>query len=321
MDLTFNQLVGLIKNNRFGRYLEDPGISAIKAEEFVTKKLLNSITIGDLKCLFSFSQNRESNLKGLLTYRFSVWDTNHFEKKTVILENIIVDRKNNEFEQLNLVNNLVTSFLEACKSENVKFIVAKLPSLDLVSIHVLESKGFRFIESWIYNSFDLRKVLKITITGKLSLRFATLEDLNFMLEYSKNAFSTQRFHADYFIPNDKAESLYHKWIKTSFEDPQHKIIVADYNSIPAAFMIYYISDQSEILDLKFAMWKMALINPDLKGLGLGTRFFSSLIYYHKEEGLDFIDSGVSLRNIISLNTHNKVNFKIISTLATFHLWF
>jgi RimJ/RimL family protein N-acetyltransferase len=85
-------------------------------------------------------------------------------------------------------------------------------------------------------------------------------------------------------------------------------------------MIYYSSDLREYFGLQFAMWKMALLDPMNRNKGLGTDFFIACLHYHREEGLDVVDSGLSIRNLSSLNLHIKLNFKITSTLVTLHKW-
>jgi L-amino acid N-acyltransferase YncA len=85
-------------------------------------------------------------------------------------------------------------------------------------------------------------------------------------------------------------------------------------------MVYFPSDLTEFFGIRAAMWRMALLDPSRRGKGLGTGFFQSLVAYHGQEGLDIVDSGVSMRNLASLNLHNKCGFKVSSTLLTFHKW-
>jgi L-amino acid N-acyltransferase YncA len=96
--------------------------------------------------------------------------------------------------------------------------------------------------------------------------------------------------------------------------------VHDIDGKPVAFMSYYQSDLSGFFGLRFAMWKMALIAPQCRGAGLGARFFKSLLHYHRTEGLDIVDSGLSMRNTASVNLHNKSGFKRICTLETLDRW-
>lgn len=315
-DISKEQVIDLLTGYKFGRYLEDKDLPFDASFSLVTDNITKYLVQKDSQLIYFNSPDGVSN--GLLLFRISEWDSIHFENKTVIIENIFIKKSENS-EFLRNGEILLGLFLKWCVKNSVKFVVAKIPSLDILTIHCLEKAGFRFIESWIYNKFDLRNA-KSLIEDQLELRLAKETDLEHMLEYSKNAFITQRFHADHNIPYDKAESLYYKWINTAFNDPNQKILVYDYQGVPAAYMIYYTKDLSFYFNLKFAMWKMVLLNPQVTGKGIGAKFFSSVCNYHRQEKLDVVDSGLSLRNIISLNTHNKVNFKVVSTLVTMHLW-
>ena len=66
---------------------------------------------------------------------------------------------------------------------------------------------------------------------------------------------------------------------------------------------------------------MALICPDSRDKKIGVDFLMSVLLYHKREGLDVVDSGLSIRNLASLNLHNKMGFKTFFTLVTLHKWF
>lgn len=309
-------IIDLTQGYKYGRYLEDGDLQyeaslrllCDNIRQYLNQKSSETILISNLN----------NDLQGAMLFRISDWDSLHFGYKTVLIDYIII-RKTSEESHLKIGANLLELFLDWCSQHEIKFIVSKTPSLDLLTIHCLEKAGFRFIESWIYNKYDLRRN-SLNHENHLELRYAEKSDLEYMLAYSKDAFSTQRFHADFHIPNDKAESLYAKWIHTAFNDPKQKILVYDKDNIPCAYMIYYINDLTSYYGQKFAMWKMALINPQMTGKGIGARFFSSVCDYHRTENLDVVDSGLSLRNIISLNTHNKINFKVVSTLVTTHLW-
>lgn len=314
--LSFANLSKILSNNKYGRYFEDTELPYDKTVLYTVDCVLNLIS--EKHAEYRIEKSKTNNIEGIVIFRKSAWDTEHFEKNTAIIDYIFVNQKVHS-KKIEITKFLINSFLQWCNQEKIEFVVAKIPSLDLISINELLHKGFDFIESWIFNKIDLRKY-KINNDNLLTLRLANESDLHYMLEYSKDAFNTQRFHADYHIPYAKAEGLYEKWIKNSFNDSKQKILVYDHNGIPSAFMTYYILDLSKYYNLKFAMWKMALINPLLRGQGKGMSFFNSLFDYHKKEGLDILDSGLSLRNIVSLNTHNKVNFKVVSTLATLHLW-
>lgn len=310
-------LPDLLQGYRFGRYLEDGDLPLATSSQLLRDNILQYINQESAEAILV--KDADNKPHGLLLFRVSDWDTKHFGHKTVLLDHIII-RKSSEEAHLLAGDHLLEKFRTWCSQHEVKFVVSKTPSLDLLTIHGLEKAGFRFMESWIFNKYDLRKT-KAKPENHLKLRLADRSDIEYMLGYAKNAFSTQRFHADFHIPNNKAETLYSKWILTAFEDSKQKILVYDEGNVPCAYMAYYILDLTAYYNQKFAMWKMALMNPQMTGKGIGSRFFSSVCDYHREiEHLDVVDSGLSLRNIVSLNTHNKINFKVVSTIVSMHLW-
>ena len=110
---------------------------------------------------------------------------------------------------------------------------------------------------------------------------------------------TGRFIAGTFTL-DKAESLYEKWIISAFNEPNQKILVLDGDNKPTAFMIYCLDDLRCYFGSQFAVWKMGLLDPTNRGTGLGTAFFTALLHYHRQEGLDCVKSlrGESIFGIV-----------------------
>jgi RimJ/RimL family protein N-acetyltransferase len=271
---------------------------------------------GDSECAAAFSSSGE--LVGIALFKLSQWDTEHFGYNGAIIESIMT--KGVGFEQRQeIAAALLEQFGIWARAANVRFVSVKIPALDLPVVHSCECGGFRYIESWIYNKHDLHPVEELG-EARYRLRLARPDDCSVMLDYAKGAFVTHRFYADPHIPQQKADSLYDKWILTAFRDSRQEIAVLDVENRPAAFMIYYKEDLRHYFGLQFAMWKMAVLDPASRGKGLGTDFFIALMHHHRQDGLEVVDSGLSMRNLASLNLHNKLRFKVVSALVTFHKW-
>jgi len=275
------------------------------------------ITQPGFQCIAAYSLSEE--LLGLLLFRLSEWDSEHFGYNVAVIESIISNSMGYE-QELEIVDVLIERFLTWCETSKIRFVSIRVPTLDLPVIHSLERWGFNYIESWIFNKFDLSK-LRGLIKPSVRLRLAQQGDLDYMVDYSRDAFSCHRFHADAHVTRNQANSLYHKWILTAYKDPNQEILVCDIDSKPVAFMIYYRSDLQQYFGLRFAMWKMALLDPQFRSKGLGSDFFVALMYHHQKEGLNVVDSGLTTRNVASLNLHTKLNFEVITTVVTFHRWF
>src|SRR4030042_126347 len=303
------ELEALIHQYKYGRYCEVGSLPIENSQRLMFDHLLQLTTQANTQVIESYSLSGE--LVGTLFFRLSQWDIEHFGYNVAIIEAIIPKRLGYENE-LDISEILVKNFLAWCESEKIRFVSVKIPSLDIPVIHGLEYWGFHYIENWIYNKYDLTKLDSLS-KPPYQLRLADSGDFDLMVDFSHEAFLSQRFHADAHIAHDKEDSLYEKWIRTAFNDQNQKVLVLDIKDRPAAFMIYYPSDLGEYFGLQFAMWKMALLDPKNRSKGLGTDFFIACLYYHREEGLDVVDSGLSIRNLASLNLHIKLNFKVTST--------
>ena len=316
MEMDHDDLRDLIREYKYGRYCEDPSLRLEDSQRLVLDQVLQVRSSGGSSYITASSASGQ--ILGLLSFKLSNWDTDHFGYNVAIIDSVIT-KEFGQQETQKIVNALLDRFHVWGRANDVRFVSARVPSLNLPVTHSFERSGFRFIESYVYYKYDLMRIAEFQ-EPQYKLRFGRPEDRDTMLDYSTDAFATHRFHADCQIARHKAESLYKRWIITAFQDSQQHILVLNIEERPVAFMIYHISDLREYFGMRFAAWTMALLGPVNRGRGMGTAFFTALLHYHLQEGLDFVESGVSMRNLASINPHNKVGFKVVSMLVTFHKW-
>ena len=314
-DIPEATLDALVARHPFGRYCEDVTLPLDTSRQHVgrvTRAFLDSADAAHIEAVDATGQT-----VGLVLFRLSSWDTEHFGYPCAIVESVLIadgaygDRRA-------IADGLAARLRAWLLAHDVRFTSARVSARDLAVVHSLEQHGFRFIESWVFNSRSTKNAVEPD--DPLPLRPARPSDEAYMLEYSKDAFETQRFHADPHIERSQADGLYESWIATSFRDPRMQTLVYEEHARPVASMTYYTSDLSNSFGLKFVMWKMALTDPEIRGRGVGTRLFRSLLHHHAAHGFDVVDSGLSLRNVVSLNLHNKCGFRVTCTQLTMHLW-
>lgn len=308
-------LEALTATYSYGRYCEDRSLSLNVSRRYLRDHLRQLLRQESINWI---TVEAKGQTRGMLLFRLSEWDTDHFGFNVAIIEAVLVDEIDYE-RAVNTTTALLSEFETWRRASDISFISVKLPALALPIIHGFEKCGFNYIESWVFNKYDLDKIDRLGQTTR-TLRLAQADDCERMLAYAQGAFATHRFHADAHISLERAEALYEKWIVTAFNDPKQKILTLDVEDRPAAFMIYYPNDLRSYFGIQFAQWKMAVLDPNNRGQGVGTDFFIALAHHHRQEGLDVIDSGLTVRNLASLNLHNKLNFKVVSTLVTFHKW-
>lgn len=309
------ELDRLMSVYRYGRYLENPRIPPERSRAH-ERVLLEGLLARDDATVFSLGP--ADRLRGVLIARDSAWDREHFGYGVAVIETILTAEEGYPRDRA-VAERLLEAFLDWCRSRAVRFASMRLSSRQLPVIHALEAAGFRYIESYIYNVVDLDRVPPAA-EPVAALRHARPEDQEYMCRYAHGAFTTHRFHADPFVDPAKAESLYFKWIQSAFADPGRKVLVMDQDGRPAAFMVYRDEDWRHTLGLRSASLNMGLLDPEARGRGLGTRFYHALFEHFRKEGFHIVESGLSLRNQVSLNWHNRTGFRVVSTHVTLHRW-
>lgn len=310
------QLARLVNAYRYGRYCENVHLSLSQSQAFELYRIESSLSRDD-SIAVSVTTERE-DVAGVLIGRCSDWDSNHFGYGVAVIDYVLL-AGSDYGQDLKVAELLVSHFVKWCLDRQIRFISVRLSSLQLAAIHALEQIGFRYIESYVANVYDLSH-LGSQADGLPQLRLALPAEQDVMLRYSPGAFATQRFHADPNIDPEKADDLYRKWILSAFSDPQREILVMEVDDKPAAFMICQQQDLRSQLGYRSVTTQMALLDPDIRSKGLGTDFFMALFRYYRDAGLDMVESGLTMRNQVSLNWHNKLGFRIVSTQLTLHRW-
>lgn len=313
---TPEQLTPLVAVYRYGRYGENYRLPLERSRAHERRLLEQALARpGTVTVAIAAGET----LEGLLVGRYSAWDSEHFGYGVAVIDGIYLSEGGYDRDRA-VADRLVVGFEGWCREQGVRFASIRLSSLQLPAIHALEQAGFRYIESYIYNVFDLDRLGEPN--GPLPLlRLARPEDEAVMMAYASGAFATQRFHADPRIPSDKAEALYRKWIASAFADPARQTLVMEDKGRPVAFMVYRAEDYRDTLGLRSASLNMGLLDPDNRGKGAGTLFYQALLHHYRREGFDIVESGLTLRNQVSINWHNKIGFRVVSTQVTLHRWF
>jgi len=315
-DVPKESLAVLLTDYRYGRYCEDNQLSLARAQAYEQQRIQRRLAQEDAIAFYAKSEQGEP--VALLVGHYSSWDADHFGYGVAVIDYILATGTDYRLA-VDAVSALLGMFHDWCHGKHIRFISVRLSALQLTAIHALEGSGYRYIESYISNVFDLRK-LKDIFEELPSVRLATLDDLDLMLQHARGAFAVQRFHADPHISNSKAETLYSKWIRSAFRDPKRETLVFEKDGVPAAWAVCLPQDLRRLLGIRSVTTQVLLVAPEARGSGFGLRFMHALFKHYGSAGVDVIDSGVTMRNVASVNWHNRLKFRVVSTQATFHKW-
>lgn len=142
-----------------------------------------------------------------------------------------------------------------------------------------------------------------------SIRMAVEEDLPWIEEIAKDAFTTSRFYNDPQIPKEKASALYKSWVKNAFSDENKIIFVSNEKN---GFLIYYQNEGDAHLNL------IATGGKNHKK-GVGTALTKYADNYAFEKGCEDFYVGTQSANIPAINLYVKCGFKFSKAKRIFHL--
>ncbi len=310
-----SKIGALASKYRYGRYCcANSALPIDSSRRYVTDQIIEYCTKGSNMC---WVIEKDTIIQGLLGIRKSAWDTEIFGFNVAVLD-YLISRSMDYKDELSVKNRLLEQCAQWCRQQDISFITARADSLDLSSIHALEKHSFQYIETTITNSYDIHDMHNNAKSNYL-VRSICSNEIDEIADLTKGAFPLHRFSADPRFSKRNVEELYRKWVTDCYKKDDCHIVVMDIDNNPAGFFIYSVKNLTRYFGSRFAMWQLAALSPPFQGKGLGYQLFLSTINY-LSDSVDIVDSGLTIRNITSLNLHNKLGFKTISSAVTFHKW-
>jgi len=310
-----SKIKALVSEYGYGRYCSvNSQLPIDSSQRYIADQITEYCTNGSNVC---WVIEKDSLIQGLLGTRKSVWDTEIFGFNVGVLDYLIsrnIDYKN----ELIVKNHLLEQCARWCQQENISFITARADTLDLSTIHALEQHSFQYIETTVINSYNVHNKSNLP-NSDYRVRPICSNEIDKIVSLTKGAFPLHRFSADPLFSKLNADRVYEKWVSSCYKKDNCHIAVMDVDNNPAGFFLYSLKNLTEYFGLRFAMWQLAALSPRFRGKGLGHQLFLSTMGFLSDKA-DIIDSGLTMRNIVSLNLHNKLGFKTISSVVTFHKW-
>jgi len=246
--------------------------------------------------------------------RIPKWDEENFGFKLAFLEVIYIDSEIT-------FNELVNSFKEIIdflKSENVKFISARICSDNLQIIHALEELKFRYIENIIWPILNIKNLYFESVEN---IRVASVNDLE-RLKFIASNFQYQKghYHCDKNFDIEKVNNLYAKWVETAIYNNDPVIVIEENNTILGYFVLMIDKNLSKFMGYKYGRMRSLALDSTFRGQGIGKKLFLGAIQWFMKNGVEIIDSGYASKNHISARLHNSFNMYSVYEEVTLHYW-
>jgi len=214
------------------------------------------------------------------------------------------------------VINAIQEWSSANKIDCLYFIA---DSDDIQSIRLAEENFFRNVEIRISYELslkgwdpDTRKVRNPDV----QLRIARSDDIQALIDMSKDSFVNSRWYFDPDFPKEKTRAYYPVWIKNSVNGYADFVLVAELEGQ----VLGYISGNRGNDGLDGTLEIMA-VRPEARGLGIGHELFSGGLDWHVRDGRKNIVTNTQGRNITTNRMLIRLGLIIKDVQIYYHKWF
>lgn len=246
-----------------------------------------------------------------LYYYISPWDTEIFGYKVLNTDKLIIRE-----DSLQDVIFIIEELENYSKKEDVKVIVWKTEATNSNLISLLQDKDYKYIEISVvpYINPQLIDEEKYKSYCFTNVRRAEKRDIKELKKIARISFINDRFHKDSNFDNEKADERYSCWVENSFKDGEEIYIIIYENKIAGFFILKTYHEE------KYAAMKLGCISPEYQGKKLGLNINAEIILNLRKEGINLLDSPISISNLGIFNLYVSMGFKFKDLKVCFHKW-
>jgi ribosomal protein S18 acetylase RimI-like enzyme len=296
---------------RFDQYVLYPS----ECKTFWQKYLLQRISSFILSEESSIFYETDEDYAYLLGCRISKWDEAHFGFKMAMLNWII-------YPDIKISSAKICKLLEECISFlsniGVKYVSAHVSGEDILALHLLEDKGFRYYETTV---FPIAQSDNLPYKKDTRVRLCKEGDLPAVIQIAKdNQFEQGHFYCDAKFDRKNVDRMYEKWIRTSWNNKELIAVIENEGNIAGYFIFIMDEDLSRATKYSYGRMISLAMDASNRGKGLGSSLFRSVICLIAESGGQYVASDYSLKNYSSGFLHTRNQFYSAHEKILLHLW-
>ncbi len=268
-----------------------------------------------------FGISNSDDLKCFALLEELPWDSKIFGTKMAALTYLTFSKDYNVYE----ANKFVNWLLSRAQEKGFKFLLSKVNTDNMLSIHSLEGNNFLLVDTlldfiWQKSENSLGK--EEMGNERIKIEEATLNDECELKEIAKKAFMKHfgRYHSDPKIPKDKANSVYEEWISSSLRGYADYFYIARIDGKVAGYSIWKKpSELEKVNNLSLGHYSIASVSENYRGMGI----FKALTYAGMKalgREVDTIEGPTHINNYPVQKGYISLGWKIGDARHSFHKW-
>ena len=263
----------------------------------------------------------EDMVVGLATMKNLEWDTDIFGIKMANIAHLIADDSAITTEVIK--GKLITAICQHCIKIGIKHLSCRVYTNDINSIHALEQKHFRLMDTILNHAFDFRKYPIKEFIPQYIIRPAQEGDDKEIAEVSRLAFSNyfSRFHIDNMLSRKAATNLYIRWAENVCHDYADTVFVAQSENRIVGFSAWKKAGMAEeSIGIRVGTSSICAILPDQSGKGICKALTLEGMLWGKGK-VDIIEGGTHINNSPVQRVLTELSWQVLDSWHTFRIWF
>jgi GNAT superfamily N-acetyltransferase len=200
------------------------------------------------------------------------------------------------------------ALLDEARAEQVRLISCRLPVEWHEAGGVLTGAGFREIEHLHTFERSLSSSLPPGPDGRIAPTAPA--DHAACIEIGRNAFETDRFHADPLIPRAAADALKARWVRNDLNGRADAALVARDDGLVAGFNLLLRQHDTAVIDL-------IAVAAGHRGRGLGGALIAAALHHYAGRAAR-MRVGTQAANEASIALYRRFDFRPVKQEVTFH---
>lgn len=264
-------------------------------------------------------------MDGFIIIKPLSWDSNIFGKRMAALTDYVVSSKSDD--KVRIADMLVQQAIAKAREEKYEFLMGKVYTDDVISIHALEKAGFLLVDTLLDYSVDFRKVEfnKIPVpevAQGVKIRFAEKRDADELVDLARSSFANHfgRYHSDPRLSRKEATRTYVEWMISSLNGYADYFVLAEIDNRIAGLSIWKKTSMLEKnLPIRLGHYSIGAIHPDF----FGRKLFSILTYEGMrllQPEVDMIEGPTHINNYAVQRGYARLGWQISDARHSFHKW-
>jgi GNAT superfamily N-acetyltransferase len=210
--------------------------------------------------------------------------------------------------------------IEVTARENgMQHLSVRMDAADYPNIQLFEKDGWKLVDVSVKFSLKMPLVQRRFASHQqdrtLQLAVSEARDLDWIQQLGSTTHSASHFLNDPDLPVDKTECLLASWINRCFNGLAWRVYkLVEPGTGGLGFIIYLKNSPfSEATGRNPLILDFVLIDPAIRGGGIGPWFIEETIGMESDSGFDFCELRTSIHNIGAMACYEKIGFQCCST--------